>query len=81
MNVGYDVTPHLRAFVGYNFLYVSSVVRPGDQVDRIIDPSRLPVPAALAGNLPPANTGRPLVPFKATDFWAQGINFGLKYTW
>jgi hypothetical protein len=30
--VGYDFTQNFRAFVGYNFLYLSNVVRPGDQV-------------------------------------------------
>src|SRR5262249_15174735 len=30
INVGYQVTEHLRAFVGYSFLYWSNVARPGD---------------------------------------------------
>src|SRR5262249_43914626 len=33
LNVGLQVTNHLRAYVGYNFLYWSSVARPGDQID------------------------------------------------
>src|SRR5262249_57995102 len=32
VKVGFQVTDHLRAYAGYNFLYMSSVVRPGDQI-------------------------------------------------
>ena len=76
VNVGYQVTDHLRAFVGYNFLYVSSVLRPGDQIDRVIDVTRIP---NFATNLPPTGVPRPMVLSKDTDFWAQGINFGLEF--
>jgi hypothetical protein len=62
--------------VGYNFLYVSSVIRPGDQVDRVLDITQIPnfpVPGVQ-----PTALGRPTVLFKETDFWAQGINLGLE---
>ena len=36
-NVGYQVTPHLKFFVGYSMLYWSRVLRAGDQVDPMID--------------------------------------------
>lgn len=52
LNVGYDFTPWARGYIGYSFLYWSSVVRPGDQV-------------ATAP--------------KATDFWTQGLNFGVSF--
>ena len=75
LKVGYQINNNLRAFVGYNFLYVSSVVRPGDQIDRVLNTNLIPpfTPNAPAG--PP----RPLVPFKATDFWAQGLTFGVEW--
>jgi hypothetical protein len=31
LRVGYDITHNIRAFVGYDFLYISSVARPGNQ--------------------------------------------------
>ena len=34
VKLGYDVTPQIRLTVGYDFLYLSDVVRPGDQLDR-----------------------------------------------
>ena len=37
LNVGYRVTPGVKVYLGYNFLYWSNVIRPGDQIDRTVD--------------------------------------------
>jgi hypothetical protein len=37
LNVGYQITPWMRAAIGYNFLYLSSVARPGKQIDNTFD--------------------------------------------
>lgn len=70
--VGYNFTQNFRAFVGYNFLYISSVARPGNQVDPYLNISQFTGP--LVG---PA---RPTRIFKDGDFWAQGLTFGVEYT-
>jgi hypothetical protein len=75
INIGYQLTDHVRAFIGYDFLYWSNVVRPGDQIDRGLDVTRIP---NFPVQVPPLSTPRPAVLFKETDFWAQGINFGLE---
>jgi hypothetical protein len=75
INFGCQVTPHLRAFVGYGFLYVSNVVRPGSLIDRTVNLTQIPSnlgPGTLFG---PA---RPALVLRDTDFWARGINFGLE---
>ena len=36
LSVGFEVTAWLRLSLGYNFLYWSDVVRPGEQIDRVI---------------------------------------------
>jgi len=74
INLGANVTNNLSLFVGYNFLWISDVVRPGDQIDRAINPSQ----AALFGGNQLVGPARPAVPFNETTFWAQGINFGLQ---
>lgn len=78
LNFGYHITPHLRAFVGYNFLYLSSVLRASGTIDQNLDAARIP-------NFLPAGTPtfpvRPAPQFNTTDFWAQGISFGLQWTW
>ena len=68
--VGYDFSPQLRATIGYNLLYWTSVARPGDQIDLNIDPRQLP-PAAVSGATLPAFR------LQTSDYWAQGLNLGL----
>jgi hypothetical protein len=74
LKLGYDLTPHLRLYVGYDFMYVSSVVRPGDQIDLAVN--RTQIPTAL-GPSPLVGVARPAPQFNATDFWVQGFNVGL----
>jgi hypothetical protein len=77
LNFGYQVTDCVRLFVGYNLLYVSTVVRPADQIDRAVNPTQIP---RLGGSTltGPAN---PAFPFHGTDFYAQGLNFGVEFRW
>lgn len=61
-----------RWFVGYNFLYLSRLARPGDQIDeRLFPPSRT---FGLNESLVP--TIYPQLHFTQSDFWAQGITIG-----
>jgi hypothetical protein len=76
INVGYQLTQRLRAYVGYSFLYWSNVVRPGDQIDRSLNPTQLPVTTL---GTPVTGAARPALVFRDTDFWAQGFNFGLEF--
>jgi hypothetical protein len=79
------LTRHLTALVGYSFLYSSAVVRPGNELDRTINPTQLVTSAALSstGLIGPV---APVVNFNKTelnktDFWAQGVNFGLELSY
>jgi hypothetical protein len=74
INLGYQFTNHIRGFIGYNFLYWSNVVRPGNQIDLAVNPNLIP-PSM------PGGPSRPTFDFKGSDFWAQGINFGLDIRW
>src|SRR5262249_15474021 len=71
INVGYQLTPRVRLLAGYTFLFWSNVVRPGDQVDRVVNATQL-TGGLLTG---PA---RPGVLFRTSDFWAQGLNLGIE---
>jgi hypothetical protein len=77
IKVGYQITSCLRATVGYDFLYVSRVARPGSQVDLIVNDSVNPVNGAF-GVAPLDRTAFPRPLFNRTDFWAQGLTFGLE---
>ena len=76
LNVGYQITPHCRAFVGYNFLWWSSVARAGNQIDLGINTAKIP-----PGGVGAATPDRPAFSFNGSDFWAQGINVGLMFAW
>jgi Putative beta barrel porin-7 (BBP7) len=72
VKLGYLITPNVKAFVGYDFLYWSQVVRPGSQVDRSINPTQT-FGGALTG------VPAPVPLFNRTDYWAQGVSFGLEF--
>jgi len=69
---GYNFTEHLRGYVGYDVLYASNVVRPGDQVDTFVNSSFIPPRGT------PVGAPLPHFQFRTTDFWAQGVSFGLE---
>ena len=76
VSLGYQVTDQLRVTVGYNLLYWTSVIRPGEQIDRVVDETQIPNFGAIH---PPAGQNRPMVLFKQSDYWAQGLTFGLEF--
>lgn len=80
LQIGYHVTQHMRLAVGYNLLYLSSVLRPGDQIDTGLDVTRIPN-FPLVPSPTPLAVARPWVPMKETDFFAQGISFSVQFTW
>jgi hypothetical protein len=80
-NLGYDITRNIRVFVGYTFLYINDVARPGANIDHNINPTISPalVPGTTLGPL--VGAAVPAFPFNHSDFWAQGINFGVTMRW
>jgi hypothetical protein len=77
LRAGVNITTNLRAFVGYEFLGLSNVVRPGDQIDRTINTTQ--VGAGPTGTVPTlTGPARPVPLFQTTEFWAQGVSFGFE---
>jgi hypothetical protein len=70
LTLGYQMTQHTRATVGYNFLAWTNVARAGDQID---------LQTTSPGD--PAVPPHPQYPFQTTSFWAQGLDFGLEFRW
>lgn len=64
----YRLLPRLEATIGYHFLYWSRVARAGDQIDLALDLAE-----------PFSGAPLPRFSFEMTDFWAQGLDFGLEY--
>lgn len=78
INVGRQLTNHVRVYVGYTSIYWSSVVRPGDQIDPVINTTQLPTPTGPGTLVGPA---RPAFAFHDSGLWAHGINAGVQFGW
>lgn len=77
VNVGLQVSCNCQLTVGYSLLCWTNVVRPGAQIDPVLDVNRIP----NFGGAPPATAIRPQVPFEQQTFWAQGITAGIRLSW
>ena len=73
---GYSITERISAQVGYNILYVSSVVRPGLALDSAVNDANI---RFVADPTPDAINRRPTFDFgrASSDFYAQGLTVGL----
>ncbi|MBA4186923.1 MAG: hypothetical protein C0467_02790 [Planctomycetaceae bacterium] len=80
LNLGYQLTSRMKLFVGYNFLYMGNVLRPGEAIDPYVDAARIPnfLPP---GSAPIAGLPRPAPQFKSSGFFVQGISFGMQFNW
>jgi len=78
VNVGFRLTNWASVVLGYSVLYASNVARPGDQIDRTVNPTQsqaisLTNPANLVGQ------ARPRFKFEGSDFLTHGLNAGLAF--
>ena len=71
--MNFDITEHLRFHVGYTFLLINNTVRPGEQIDRVINIQ----PLGIGQGLLPLSPG-PAV-FRQTTFSANVIDLGLEF--
>ncbi len=74
-NFGFDITSWARLTAGYNFWYVSRVVRPGYQIDRNIAAGRVPTDPTFGTG---SQAIRPAPHFINSFFWGQGLSLGLE---
>jgi hypothetical protein len=74
LRLGVQFSESTRFYFGYNWMYLSSVVRAGNQVDTRVNTDFLPGgPDVVFGPQLP-RLHRP----RKTDFWMQGLNFGME---
>jgi hypothetical protein len=74
LKLGWQITQTMRFFFGFDFLYASSVIRPGDQIDNVVNPTLVPFRPEFGTA---AGTARPTQLFRTTDWWVTGVSFGL----
>ena len=78
LNVGYRLTPEATVFVAYSFLSASNVARPGEQINRNIDPTQT---VSYGNDSPVQSVGaaQPAFSLATTDFWARTLTVGFAY--
>lgn len=76
VNLGLRITERFSAFAGYTFIYWSDVARPGDQIDRNLNPNLIPTSNTFGT---PGGPARPAPGIRSTDFYAHGLNVGLSF--
>lgn len=80
LNVGVKLCANMRLTAGYSVLFLSNVVRPGDQINVNINPTQLQAPggppAAPVGTLGPFFNA-----FNESSLWAHGASVGLEVRW
>jgi hypothetical protein len=74
VNLGVNLTRSITMFVGYNFMYIDNVARPGAQVNPVVDSTTVPFSPTFGASGSPPGTR---VLFVQEDFWLQGVNFGM----
>jgi hypothetical protein len=74
-SLAWEFNEHLRVSVGYNFLWWSQVMRPGEQIDTTVNVG------AVGGAVQPGTSPHPLVPLHTSAFWAQGLSAGVQVSY
>jgi len=81
--IGVQLGKRARLGIGYQFLYLNNVARPGDQVVTSIDPRLVPISAAYGTRIPtnaPGGPGTPPVtPLNRGDVVAHGVRFSIVF--
>jgi len=67
-NLWYQLTPRLQLRAGYNFLALTNIIRPGQQIVQNLDP------AAVGGF-----HNQPQLPFATTTLLVHGLNLGASW--
>jgi hypothetical protein len=74
LKLNYRVTDRITANVGYTFLYMNTVARPGDQVNPVVNPAFLQIPPTTPTTaVQPAFRG-----IVSNDYWVQGLTLGVE---
>ncbi len=81
VKVGYWLTRTLKAYVGYNALFLSQAVRAGDQVDLTVNSNQVPLYTGGASQALTGDAARPAFHFQSTTFWAHGVTLGVEFNW
>lgn len=78
VTASFRLTRWLKLFAGYDIFYWTSIIRPSNQLNTIVDRRQIP----LDGLFQPNFTGTaPLPPDNRSDFYGYGYSFGFELSW
>lgn len=72
LNLTYNFNPRAQVFFGYSLFWLSSVARPGEIINPVINASQV---RFLQGTTP-SPVVAPVFRWNTNDYWVQGLNFG-----
>jgi len=75
LKLGYQFNSAIRAYIGYDYLYLQHVIRPGI----LSDLSRSNTEVTVAGTTNTINVSQPVIRLRDQDVWVQGINLGVEF--
>ena len=75
ISIGYQVSQKIRFHVGYNYMYINRVIRPGSIYNQTVNGPTLPSDPSY-GTVPARTFGHDMT--KNSDYSLQGISFGLQ---
>lgn len=81
LKLGYHVNNYVNLLTSYGFMYISSIARPGNQINRKINTTRTGLAdASRASGTRIAKIGpsSPSFKFHHSNFFAQGVSIGLE---
>lgn len=76
INMGVELTDHLRLKAGYSFMLWSGVARPGLEIDRAINPAQAPGAQQFGAS---AGLPFPRSLQREQAFWLHTLNFGVEF--
>jgi Putative beta barrel porin-7 (BBP7) len=77
INIGYQPCHWLRAYVGYDVMFISTLARPGDTVGFTSTAATV----TIGGSAATTAISAPTLLLHDTATWVQGINFGVELRW
>jgi hypothetical protein len=78
VQVGMQLTRSIRAHIGYDFLYMNNVVRPGDLVNTTVNQRFVPLSPNFGTTSGP---DEPRFRTSRDDFFAHGAEFGMTFSY
>ena len=76
INFNVEATKNIRLRFGYSFLFWNAVSRPGQQIDRAVNPGLVPSDLTFGTVTGPV---RPTFRFADDYLWVQTFNLGVEF--